>query len=74
MVSGTCAIGSPGASSSSRKIIRLMNRSVGIASNNRRIVKVSMGDASVQQRGSSLMAERKRAGPALAGPAVFHLT
>ena len=37
-VSGTCAIGSPGASSSSRNITRLMKSSVGIARTSRRIV------------------------------------
>ena len=41
-VSGTCAIGSPGASSSKRKMTRLMNNSVGTLRTSRRIVYVSI--------------------------------
>ena len=51
MVSGICAIGSPGASSSSRNRIRLMRISVGIAVNNRRKVKVSIGTDPGMERG-----------------------
>ena len=48
-VSGTWAIGSPGASWSSPKITILMNKSVGIEVSMRRIVKVNISGAFVRQ-------------------------
>jgi hypothetical protein len=67
MLSGWSASGSPGARSSNRNMIRLMSTSVGIANNNRRNVKVSIGDASVQQFGAGNVQERGMA-PPVAGP------
>ena len=65
-VSGISDIGLPGARSTSRKITRLINSSVGMASSSRRSVKVSMGGRLGQQSGGRV--DKGRAGRGRSGP------